>query len=133
MKKIKLIKNITTNIIPVIALSFIASSAQSQTYNIPKSERDKYIHIDQFLKEKESKGGKIFGGAEEVTIKKKSVENKVPYFSPEQIRNLEIFLANDNYVKFYDYISALNVENGGIIRFLISKSNEGHIPLFWLL
>lgn len=121
------------NIIFCSAISFLPLTSFGQFYNIPKEQQNNYPSLQEHLQKKQSQSGQIFGGSEEIVINKNKDNSKTPFFSKEQIRTLDLLLLNEEYVKFYDYINLLNIENQGIIKYLLSKSNEGHIPTFWLL
>lgn len=119
----------------LIGSFLLASSCASfsQVYNIPQKMRDGYTTLDDHLKKQQSNNsGRVFGGAEEITTYKKSKE-KAPYFTRDEIRTLDLFLQAENYTKFYDYLNTLYVEDQGMIKYLLSKSSEGHIPTYWLL
>lgn len=53
---------------------------------------------------------------------------------PKDIKySLDDNLKNQNYESFYKLISSSKLSDKSIIHYLNSKSNEGHIPVYWLL
>lgn len=53
--------------------------------------------------------------------------------SPEKKYLLEELLANSSYQDFFEQIKKLNIKDDEYISFLLSKRDQGHIPLYWLI
>lgn len=121
----------------ILCLALLTSSgiANAQTYSIPAEQRDKYLTIDEHLSKGKTRnnGSKLFGGAEDVVIVEKNNSKKMPYYSDLQIRVLDEFLTKEDYVHFFEYFSSINVESNAPLKYLNSKIDDGHIPLFWLM
>lgn len=59
---------------------------------------------------------------------------KIPSdFSQEQQSQLSNLLKEQNYFEFYDKIKNVNISPDSYIKYLSSKKNEGHVPVFWLM
>ena len=59
---------------------------------------------------------------------------KIPFdFSTEQQNQLNNLLNEQNYFEFYDKIKNVNIPPDSYIKYLSSKKNEGHVPVFWLM
>lgn len=129
-KNISFHKKIFSTFLIFTLLTFSTSSF-SLTYNIQNNK--KYTTLEDHLKKQRAvNSSNVFGGAEEVLIENTKKE-KAPYFTNEQLIQLDIFLNEENYPKFYEYINNSNVSEGGMIKYLLTKSLMGHIPTYWLL
>lgn len=108
-----------------------SSSSFSQTYNIPKNKQ--YPTLDENIKSHRSNlAPKVFGGAQDIYIQERN-QDKANEFSEFQINKLNNFLKNEQYPNFYEYINSINITEDGILSYLLSKTTEGHIPVYWML
>lgn len=131
MIKIKNINKYFSNIL-ITGLGLMVFNVNSQTHAIPQEERDKYLTIEKHLSEKK-RTGKLFSGNEAViVIEKKNIE-KTPYYNSTQLRTMDEFLEKESYSKFFEYFSTISVNEKAPIKYFITKQNDGHIPLFWLM
>lgn len=131
-KKLKIFLNKYIVNFLIAGFGFLHLTAQAQIYSIPLEQRNQYNTIEKHLTEKK-RSGKLFAGSEEVVTVIKNNEDKIPYYSDVQIRKLNELLANEDYSNFFDYFSSIVVNDKAPIKYLLSKTNEGHIPLFWLM
>ncbi|NCP98128.1 hypothetical protein GW796_07385 [archaeon] len=60
----------------------------------------------------------------------KNIEIK---FSYEQIAKLDDYLLHGQYQEFFNLIQNTQVSKKNYLDYLLSKQNEGHIPLYWLI
>lgn len=129
-KNLLLYKKIFSFFLTSSLLTFSTPSF-SLTYNI--QNKNKYTTLEEHLKKQRAvNSSNVFGGPEEVSIENTNKE-KNSYFTNEQIIQLDIFLNEENYSKFYEYINNSNVSEYGMIQYLLTKSLMGHIPTYWLL
>lgn len=134
---VMIIKNKNTHIkfitSVLLGTSIFYSNSFAQVYSIPQNQREEYSTIEKHLSEKKQKAGKLFSGNEDIVTTEKIKKPKIPYYSDVQMRVMNEFLEKEEYSKFFEYFSNIDVEDKAQIKYLLSKSDEGHIPLFWLM
>lgn len=62
----------------------------------------------------------------------KKEPNKNP-MTPEREQVLNEFLSRSSYQDFFNTIKAYAIKDDDYIKYLLSKSDQGHIPLYWLI
>jgi hypothetical protein len=62
----------------------------------------------------------------------KKQSNKNP-LTPEKEQILNELLSRSSYQDFFNTIKAYEIKDGEYIKYLLSKSDQGHVPLYWLI